>query len=99
MSEQPIQFAPPATNGNQPILLPNDMQPAQRVLTNLHELSDAELLSILLWGGTRQTEINAAYSLLQKVNGDLMMLRRHSTQELRADGPRRPHHRQAARAD
>ena len=62
------------------------MQPAQRVLTNLHELSDAELLSILLWGGTRQTEINAAYSLLQKVNGDLMMLRRHSTQELRAMG-------------
>jgi DNA repair protein RadC len=86
VSEQPTQLAPPATNGTQPIVLPLDMQPAQRVLTNLHELSDAELLSILLWGGTRQTEINAAYSLLQKVNGDLMMLRRHSTQELRAMG-------------
>lgn len=54
----------------------------QRVLTNLHDLSDAELLSILLWGGTRQAEIEAAYNLLTHVGGDLLMLRRFSTQEL-----------------
>ena len=52
------------------------------MLTNLHELSDAELISILLWGGTRQAEIDAAYSLLNRVGGDLLMLRRFSTQEM-----------------
>lgn len=64
--------------------LPEAMQPAKRVLTNLHELSDAELLSILLWGGTRQAEIDAAYNLLTRVGGDLLMLRRFSTQEMQA---------------
>lgn len=69
-------------NDGRHLLLPEAMQPAKRVLTNLHELSDAELLSILLWGGTRQSEIDAAYALLARVGGDLMMLRRFSTQEL-----------------
>ena len=67
---------------SRPALLPEAMQPAKRVLTNLHELSDAELISILLWGGTRQAEIDAAYNLLNRVGGDLLMLRRFSTQEM-----------------
>lgn len=69
---------------NKPPVLPEAMQPANRVLTNLHELSDAELLAVILWGGTRQAEIDAAYALLTRADGDLMMLRRFTTPELQA---------------
>jgi DNA repair protein RadC len=67
-------------------LLPQRMQPAHRILNDIDAVGDAELLATLLWTGTRQAEIDAAYALLQKVNGDLMLLRRYSTEELRCLG-------------
>ena len=76
----------PTPASEQTNTLPARMQPAQRILNELDALSDAELLASLLWTGTRQSEINAAYALLQKVNGDLMLLRRYSTEELRGLG-------------
>ncbi|MFN8467304.1 MAG: JAB domain-containing protein [Caldilineaceae bacterium] len=63
--------------------LPKRMRPAEKVLDSLDACSDAELLAVLLWTGTRQQEIDAAYALLQLAKGDLLNLRRYSVTELR----------------
>lgn len=78
-------LAAPAASTPEPKLAPR-LQPVQRILTDIDNLSDAELLATLLWSGTRQTEITAAYALLQKVHGNLLRLQGYSTQELLALG-------------
>ena len=80
---RPIPDEPINTPGGP---LPKNMQPAQKVLSNLDACSEAELLSVILWSGTRQQEIDAAYALLQTAKGDLLNLRRYSVNELRKMG-------------
>lgn len=78
--------ATPATEP--PKTLPERMQPVKRILNDieLDGLSTPELLAILLWTGTRQDEVVAAYNLLNKTNGDLLMLRRYTREEMLALG-------------